>query len=1066
MAASYNQEGVVFDISIVKEEYEVQEWDEESNTNEDTMGDYPVHPKNIPSTSSGKRVLVNQSSRRQRGGSAIQPRSSSEDMEYITDLSLEEIVQKSLETMTRDKFFNCCVRFKRFKYNGPKDVRKHIVIHMRNRPSYPCQFCHKTFLWEDSQLRHQVRCSGMPMNGATDMEHPVFGNLVSSLTIDSSTDDVSSSQSYPSIVSSRRDNIPEHFSFQPSTNQSRRDRIIDLSEDSPTEENNSDALNFQTEVQRTSISCTKCPIKLNDKTAFEDHMRNHEMNKSTKYVCRYCGNKYKWVASWKQHEEICKQIKTKPKFSCQTCGNRYHEKVSLLGHKLTCRKIIKNYSAGVSGNTQPEKLSGERGANVSYPCGICGNTYKTMQIMRRHKRKCQAIEGTPKYSCDNCGNRFHRQVSMVHHKNVCSYQMAAFSKALKPENTTNAAADDQPEDVQNVSEGEYEAITLTCHTCSQTFINWTHLMSHQRNACTRVEGTQPYCCGFCKKGFNDEYCMDRHYRICANKFISQSPTIVPDNAQETPTTAIPSSLLNSFKCPQCRKEFTEKKVLEKHMIVHKPNRPRYSCEICGNMYLWKNDKENHKKQCAKMHKLPTLQCQYCQNKYHTDIALNGHMRFCKKAHKKTQENQSPSLHEDAYSNENLELLNCSICGKMFSKKDYLKIHIRTHTKPGSSFACDLCGNLYRNFQLLKTHRKECQDAEGVPKCVCLICGNRFHDEHSMEEHRKTCSIHNLTQTGIDSDSDFAMSSDETSVAQGVQDEPINLDDEESDKLEEPQGSSHDVAENPDEAPQTIQGNEENLTFDECLEKSLKTKTPDKFVNCCICQKRYKCACKSDFKDHMYTHFKDKLMFSCRYCGKKFHWKSRAYLHEAKCPKNTEKFTCGNCGSKFCDESSFKQHQGECIAPKPKAQDSCKDTAEENAEERDESDEFQGKSEDQTPTKSNQQLYRCKICSTEFKSRYLMVRHSIAHMQNMEYGRAIFSCISCGNRYLRKNEMRAHEKKCQIATTLPTFPCEICGNMYYTEDILRFHVKTCNGLPMAAFESIPAADKEASNEALN
>ncbi|XP_049543167.1 uncharacterized protein LOC125955896 [Anopheles darlingi] len=84
---------------------------------------------------------------------------------------------------------------------------------------------------------------------------------------------------------------------------------------------------------------------------------------------------------------------------------------------------------------------------------------------------------------------------------------------------------------------------------------------------------------------------------------------------------------------------------------------------------------------------------------------------------------------------------CTECHKRFKRKDYLLIHIRTHTGE-RRYKCDLCSSAFVHPSNLITHRK-LHSNERPHKCD--LCDATFKLYAGLKIHRRRCVMKNLTE---------------------------------------------------------------------------------------------------------------------------------------------------------------------------------------------------------------------------------------------------------------------------------------------------------------------------------
>lgn len=145
-----------------------------------------------------------------------------------------------------------------------------------------------------------------------------------------------------------------------------------------------------------------------------------------------------------------------------------------------------------------------------------------------------------------------------------------------------------------------------------------------------------------------------------------------------------SRKLKSFYCSLCprKKHFSSKKVYESHILEHdeKTEELVFMCEICSAVLR-------------------------------SEAYLKRHIET---RHSKVQ-----------------KIYSCDSCGKTFSHKDYLRIHIDRH-RVHQILTCTVCQKSYSSKHTFRRHLKM-----HVEKHICTVCGLIFHQKLLFDNHYAT-----------------------------------------------------------------------------------------------------------------------------------------------------------------------------------------------------------------------------------------------------------------------------------------------------------------------------------------
>ncbi|KAG8308307.1 hypothetical protein J6590_002396 [Homalodisca vitripennis] len=237
----------------------------------------------------------------------------------------------------------------------------------------------------------------------------------------------------------------------------------------------------------------------------------------------------------------------------------------------------------------------------------------------------------------------------------------------------------------------------------------------------------------------------------------------------------PITVPEDMSCVRCRKVFTIKGNLRRHVLYECGQPPRYKCELCGTTTTRRNTLRRHKPcdgiavyhtcpRCPKQfkyknnmmrhlrlecHKEPSFTCDSCARRFTQKSSLIRHQ--CPKVYKHKKHLQRHLKYECGISPQ----FACSVCNRQFKYKDKLSRHVlcvhgavivAAETEsfigwkldstgeegPTARFICPQCQKMYKNKGHLARHLKfECGKD---PKFECSICQKPFKRKDLLNRH--------------------------------------------------------------------------------------------------------------------------------------------------------------------------------------------------------------------------------------------------------------------------------------------------------------------------------------------
>ncbi|XP_020562614.1 zinc finger protein OZF [Oryzias latipes] len=246
-----------------------------------------------------------------------------------------------------------------------------------------------------------------------------------------------------------------------------------------------------------------------------------------------------------------------------------------------------------------------------------------------------------------------------------------------------------------------------CSECGKTYSSQSYLKLH-----TQYHAERPYRCPVCRKCFTWRGRLQKHMRT---------------HTGEKP-----------FKCTVCCKRFSESGNLKVHMRIHTGEKP-FSCSFCGKSYAQRGNLKMHMAMHRGETTVSSSRLQHSQTESRTSLRgpeetahSDPHPRF----------QASPGL-QHVTGNGGVpancwratackKSYSCSECGKRFGFKGQLASHMRAHTgeKP---FRCPVCWKCFSWNACLQKHMKI---HTGEKPYRCTVCGKGFIESGNLKVHMR------------------------------------------------------------------------------------------------------------------------------------------------------------------------------------------------------------------------------------------------------------------------------------------------------------------------------------------